>query len=283
MAQFNLQEVFLIDCFNATFWTKSKKNENYFQIIFIEKGQGKHIINDTQIPYKAGNVFLIGTEDRHEFDIKQETTFCIFSFTRLLFSSRVNLPDRQYWLRRIDGLLRHPNLKPGDVIHNDSDRELIWHIHDLIQKEIENREEYYRHIISNMVSTTLSIISRNISQENKHFRKRKEDKYEQIDDILAYIHSNVYEPNRVKIASLAGNFNMTGSTFSNYFKKKTGKSVHNYIINYKLDLVKHRLKHTDFTVSQIAHQLAFTDESHLTRIFKKYLDTTPKKYKEETQ
>jgi AraC-like DNA-binding protein len=39
------------------------------------------------------------------------------------------------------------------------------------------------------------------------------------------------------------------------------------------------LKNTEFTVSEIAYQLGFTDESHLTRIFKKYNNLTPKQYK----
>ena len=279
MVQFNLEEVFIIKIYTLKEWVKDFEDRNYLEIIFIEKGKGMHRINNVDIAYKAKDIFLIAPDDNHYFNIESETTFCTFLFTNSLFSSKVNLPDRSYWLRRIDFILQHPNLKPGDVIRNNVERDLIWQIHSLIQKENQRKEEYYKHIISNMVSTTLSIIARNINEGYKQYDLPQKDKHQLIDDILAYIHKYVYESQRMKISALAGNFNMTNSTLSNYFKKQTGKSLHHYILLHKLDMVKYRLEHTDFTVSEIAYQLGFTDESHLTRIFKKYFETTPKGYK----
>lgn len=279
MVQFNLEEVFIIKIYTLKEWVKDFEDRNYLEIIFIEKGKGMHRINNVDIAYKAKDIFLIAPDDNHYFNIESETTFCTFLFTNSLFSSKVNLPDRSYWLRRIDFILQHPNLKPGDVIRNNVERDLIWQIHSLIQKENQRKEEYYKHIISNMVSTTLSIIARNINEGYKQYDLPQKDKHQLIDDILAYIHKYVYESQRMKISALASNFNMTNSTLSNYFKKQTGKSLHHYILLHKLDMVKYRLEHTDFTVSEIAYQLGFTDESHLTRIFKKYFETTPKGYK----
>tara|TARA_R110002020_G_scaffold387546_1_gene598335 strand:+ start:142013 stop:142861 length:849 start_codon:yes stop_codon:yes gene_type:complete len=279
MVQFNLEEVFIIKIYTLKEWVKDFEDRNYLEIIFIEKGRGMHRINNVDIAYKAKDIFLIAPDDNHYFNIESETTFCTFLFTNSLFSSKVNLPDRSYWLRRIDFILQHPNLKPGDVIRNNVERDLIWQIHSLIHKENDRKEEYYRHIISNMVSTTLSIIARNINEGYKQYDLPQKDKHQLIDDILAYIHKYVYESQRMKISALASNFNMTNSTLSNYFKKQTGKSLHHYILLHKLDMVKYRLEHTDFTVSEIAYQLGFTDESHLTRIFKKYFETTPKGYK----
>ena len=104
-------------------------------------------------------------------------------------------------------------------------------------------------------------------------------KTERIDEIYAYIRYNIYDSKKLKIANIARHFHITSSTLSNYFKKETGNSLHNYIILYKLEIVKDRLLNSEFTVSQIAIQLGFTDESHLTRIFKKYCDSTPKQFK----
>ena len=163
MVQFNLEEVFIIKIYTLKEWVKDFEDRNYLEIIFIEKGKGMHRINNVDIAYKAKDIFLIAPDDNHYFNIESETTFCTFLFTNSLFSSKVNLPDRSYWLRRIDFILQHPNLKPGDVIRNNVERDLIWQIHSLIQKENQRKEEYYKHIISNMVSTTLSIIARNIN------------------------------------------------------------------------------------------------------------------------
>ena len=89
----------------------------------------------------------------------------------------------------------------------------------------------------------------------------------------------MYDTDLMKVQSIADKFNMTSSGLSAYFKRKSGESIHHYILMYKLHLTKYRLKNTDFTVSEIAFQLGFTDESHLTRIFKKYNNKTPKQFK----
>ncbi|WP_299208969.1 AraC family transcriptional regulator [uncultured Dokdonia sp.] len=277
---FSLHDTFLVKKFNKSGTYKDLEPRNYFEIIFIEEGVGKHYINEFIVSYEKCDIFLVAPEDKHHFEIEEETTFCYFQFTELLFSSKMNLPDRSYWLHRIERIIHHPNLLPGDIIKEENDRTLIWHIHDVIIQEYTSKKEFYKHNISNMVSTTLSIIARNITREFQPIKEAsKEDTPTTIDQILSYIRQHVYENNLMKVSALASHFNMTNSAISLYFKKKTGESIHHYILMYKLHLIKYRLKNTDFTVSEIAYQLGFTDESHLTRIFKKYNNMTPKKYK----
>lgn len=280
MQRFSLQDTFLIKQFEKSDKHQDTDVRNYFQIIFIEEGKGRHFINEFIISYQAGDVFLVAPEDKHWFEIEETTAFCYFQFTESLFSSKMNLPDRSYWLHRIEHIIHHPNLLPGDIITEPYDKELIWHIHNVILREYEMSKEFYKHNISNMVSTTLSVIARNITRDiNPAASSKKKDQHTAIDEILGYIRQNVYETDRMKISAIAQRFNMTNSAISAYFKKKTGDSLHHYILMYKLHLVKYRLKNTDFTVSEIAYQLGFTDESHLTRIFKKYNDMTPKQFK----
>ncbi|WGK65022.1 AraC family transcriptional regulator [Croceiramulus getboli] len=280
MLRFSLQETFLLHSWSAKRWEPDPTARNYFEIYFIEEGKGKHYINEFIIYYQTGDIFLIAPQDEHRFEIEEETQFCVFQFTELLFSGKMNLPDRSYWMRRIEHIINHPNLMPGDIIKNEDDRELIWDIHDVIAKEYQEKKEYYHHNISNMVSTILSIIARNISDSYTRGALPKKDSHTVVDDILGYIRQYVHDPAKMKISALAKQFNMTSSKISSVFKKQMGEPLHHYILMYKMDLVKFRLKNTDFTVSEIAFQLGFTDESHLTRIFKKYENSTPKQYKE---
>jgi AraC-like DNA-binding protein len=280
MLSFNLQNTFLIKRDTALEHYEDKTKRSYFEILFIEEGKGKHYINEFIVSYQEGDIFLIAPEDTHRFEIIERTRFCHFRFTELLFSSKMNLPDRSYWLHRIEHIIHNPNLLPGDIIKERKDRYLIWHIHDVILNEYESKKTFYKHNISNMVSTILSIIARNISSDFELNAKRLEsDKHATIDQIIAYIHHNIYDSDLIKVHAIAEKFNMTRSGLSSYFKRKSGESLHHYVLMYKLHLTKYRLKNTDFTVSEIALQLGFTDESHLTRIFKKYNAMTPKQFK----
>lgn len=279
MKKFNLNDIFLVKEFvkNETF--DNEEQRSYFEIVFIEKGKGKLHFNEYIIGYTEGDVFLVTPEDKYHFAIDVETKFSYFQFTELLFFSKMNLPNRSYWLHRIEHIIHHPNLHPGDILKDHSDRKLIWQIHDLVITEYSAKKDFFKHTVSNLVSTALSIIARNISDG---FAKNDiKKKTANVDEILAYIKQHIYDNQLMKISSLAGKFQMTNAQLSAFFKKSTGESLHHYILMYKLELIKYRLENTDFTVSEIAQQLGFTDESHLTRIFKKYNQITPKQYKKQ--
>ena len=49
-----------------------------------------------------------------------------------------------------------------------------------------------------------------------------------------------------------------------------------------MKLAENRLLKTNSTVSEIAYELGFTDESHFNRQFKKYHNTTPGNYRIKT-
>ncbi|KZS38272.1 MULTISPECIES: AraC family transcriptional regulator [Aquimarina] len=281
MNRYTLHETFVVHQYAIDEWEAEPHNHNYFEIIFVEKGSGYHTINGVRFAYSENNIFLLAPEDTHHFEIEKHSKFTYFKFTELLFSSKVNLPDRKYWLQRIEQLLHHPNIIPGDVICHEEDRNIIWDIHNVVLDEFKNEKNYYQEIISNAISTILSIIMRNISEKYTSNQREILVGNTKIDQILGHIRQNVYDNDLTKINFLANKFNMSQSSISTYFKRKTGESIHQYVTKYKMKLVEYRLQHTEFTIAEIAYQLGYTDESHLTKTFKKHFAMSPKQYRKE--
>ncbi len=281
MNRYTLHETFVVHQYSSDEWEAEPHNHNYFEIIFVERGSGFHTINGIRFPYKENNIFLLAPEDTHHFEIEKHSKFTYFKFTELLFSSKVNLPDRKYWLQRIEQLLHRPNIIPGDVISHEEDRSIIWDIHNVVLEEFKNEKIYYQEIISNAISTILSIIMRNISEKYNSGKNEVLIGHSKIDQILGHIRQNVYDNDLTKISYLANKFNMSQSSISTYFKRKTGESIHQYVTKYKMKLVEYRLQHTEFTIAEIAYQLGYTDESHLTKTFKKHFLMSPKQYRKE--
>ncbi|WP_158250515.1 AraC family transcriptional regulator [Aquimarina sp. I32.4] len=281
MNRYTLHETFVVHQYSIGEWEAEPHNHNYFEIIFIEKGNGYHTINEIRFPYKKNDIFLLAPEDTHHFEIEKRTSFTYFKFTELLFSSKVNLPDRKYWLQRIEQLLHQPNIIPGDVISHEEDRNIVWDIHNVVLEEFKNEKVYYQEIISNAISTILSIIVRNITEKYNSNQKNIPVTHSKIDLILSHIRQHVYDNDLTKINYLAKKFNMSQSSISTYFKRKTGESIHQYVTKYKMKLVEYRLQHTEFTIAEIAYQLGYTDESHLTKTFKKHFSMSPKQYRKD--
>ena len=58
-------------------------------------------------------------------------------------------------------------------------------------------------------------------------------------------------------------------------------SLRQYIIKSKLKLVEIRLLNSDYTLTEIANELSFTDASHLSKTFKKYTGMSIREFKKQ--
>ncbi len=282
MNRYSLHDTFVIHQYPSDTWEEETQNEDYFKIIFVEEGLGSHTVNGTKFLYKENNIFLLAPNDTHSFEIEKQSKFTYFKFTDRLFSSKVSLPPRKYWLQRIEQLLHNPNLIAGDIIYHEEDRNITWNLHKIILKEFKKEKVYYHEIICNAVSTLLSIFVRNLSEKNTVMHLNTPIAYNKIDQVIHHIKHSIYDNELTKISYMAQKFQMSQSSISSSFKKATGESIHQYVTKYKMELVEYRLQHTEFTIAEIADQLGYTDESHLTKTFKKYFEISPKQYREKT-
>jgi AraC-like DNA-binding protein len=182
-------------------------------------------------------------------------------------------------MQRIESVLFNPNLVPGDTKYNDQDKERILYIADIILDEHHNPRNYSPEIIADAVSMILSIIARNICNLYCEKQVKAEANKGKVNEILTYVRQEVYDPEKMRIEIIAEYFNMSKNYISIFFKKHTGESLQQYIINYRMRLAENRVRLSDFTISEIAHQLGFTDESHLIKQFKKHYTISPGEYR----
>ena len=66
---------------------------------------------------------------------------------------------------------------------------------------------------------------------------------------------------------------------SKLFKKETGLSFKNYIINKRIDIAKNLLTTTDLLINTVADNVGYGNYSYFTRLFKKVTDMTPAEYR----
>ncbi|QTD37897.1 helix-turn-helix domain-containing protein [Polaribacter batillariae] len=270
---FEIQEIKLSE------WKQRPTKNNYFELVLIKQGKGKQCINYNQHQYKEGNIFLLPPLRCHSFNIKKPTTFVFLKFTDAIFKHIHHKSiNRNEWFKEASYILANYNQLPGDIIKNELDRKHIEHLMAIILQESRNYGNESVSLITSLMTSILELIIRNIKNADV-LKVSNSNTDHRILKMLAYINENIQKPELLKVEHLASVFMMSPTYVSEFFKKQVKISLREYIIKAKLKLVEIRLLNSDYTLTQIADELAFTDVSHLSKTFKRYVGTSIKEFK----
>lgn len=95
--------------------------------------------------------------------------------------------------------------------------------------------------------------------------------------VKSYIEENLETD--VRLDMLADVAELSEFHFSRMFRTAMGVSPHQYVIKRRLERARALLSDTDESIAQIAYQVGFSSQSHLTATFKKATGITPGKFR----
>jgi AraC-like DNA-binding protein len=278
MRRYLQYEPFNIYLFDAHEWQHPVHTHSYFEIIFIRSGKGRHSINGNTFAYSAGDVFLLGPEDYHFFEIQEHTFFCYLRFTEVFIKDQTPA-KAPGWSRAIEFLLHTPYQAGGSIVAQKEEQAMLEHLLEVLLYEYSHREAgAYELVMNGIMKAILGILARNlVRQQATGLSETK--KPQLIRDILLYIRQYIQQPDQLRIEQVAAKFNFSPGYLSVYFKKQTGESLQQYILKYKLRLIENRLLFSDLSIAQITDEFGFTDASHLHKLFKKYYGLGPQAFR----
>ena len=95
--------------------------------------------------------------------------------------------------------------------------------------------------------------------------------------VIEHLHHHYGDPvTSNQLATMAG---LSVSQFERRFRDTFGTSPRQYLLRIRIDAAARRLAETDETVSEIAIECGFHDHAHLSRSFRKAMQTTPTRYR----
>lgn len=254
----------------------------FFEIVYFEKGSGTIKINGKTVNYSANSIFVFVPDDIYIVNPESATTTVAIKFLKSFFRGdapqNANLPVND-WFRKIEGILNSESHQLREMrFETESDKIHLISLIKMVAAENDKKKSYDLFIIQNSLSVILHLIARNIQFLNADVSTKIVES-SKIQQIINFIHANIYNPELLTTKNLAEEFHMADNYISEYFKKHTDVSLKKYILNYKLKLVETRLKYTDLQFSEIALELGFTDSSHLNKTFQSYNGMTIGAYK----
>ena len=95
--------------------------------------------------------------------------------------------------------------------------------------------------------------------------------------VLDYIESNLdCEIHLEELAKVSG---LSPFHFAKLFKHSTAQSPHQYVLSRRLELAKNLLRNPDVPLSEVGLRAGFSDQSHLTNVFRRFVGTTPSRFR----
>lgn len=110
-------------------------------------------------------------------------------------------------------------------------------------------------------------------------RQNSGDNYNRLcENVLSYIHEN-YMRSTLSNQEIAAEFNYHPYHLSNIIRRETGKSLHQYLISYRLQIAKNFLLTTQHGISDIAWRCGFCSAAYFVKLFREHTGITPGEYR----
>ena len=138
-----------------------------------------------------------------------------------------------------------------------------------LEEQIEKESKY-----SELEGVCYQILQKYCQLVN-HYRLPNHSKT--VRDAVNYIQLHVCEP--LTLSVLAEKLGKSRPFLSSEFKKETGKTITEYIHEYKMQYAAMLLYLPDISIQDVAIQVGINDVSYFIKMYKKYTGLTPGEYR----
>lgn len=106
-------------------------------------------------------------------------------------------------------------------------------------------------------------------------------KHETVNKVIVYIDEEVESP--LSVEEIAEHFDVSTSHLSRIFRQHVGVTLVEYINIRKVEEAQYYLRFSSKKIADISNQFYFCNQSYFTRIFKKYTDETPRRFRNDLE
>ena len=185
----------------------------------------------------------------------------------------------QAWLE--ESQARHPDLRVLSDLHQRWTQAFFEHLSTRNVNIMSLFTEEYTYAMYMDCFRTLQDLEKGIrfvidaATEQQNLSLEKSD----VDRAIAYIQAHLSQP--ILVTDVADHVSLSSEYFTRLFKKETGQSIKDYIIQAKINAARNLLARSDIPVSLVALEMGYDNFSHFTQIFKKACGVTPSEYRKE--
>lgn len=248
-----------------------------FELNYVENGEGVlRIVGDSAETIGNRELVLITSPDLEHVweqdkckseDIREITVQFFFDFNSSysLFNRTPLLPIKRMFEKARKGVAFTP--------------EAIDKVYPLLDSLSSTKDKFYSVINFLTLLYELSLADGTRELASSSFAKVDVDsESRRILKVKDYISKHYTE--EIRLADLADLVGMSTTSFSRFFKLRSGKTLSDYVVEMRLGVASRQLVDTTNSVSEICYDCGFNMLSNFNRLFRKYKGCSPTEFRE---
>lgn len=256
---------------------------NYYQVCFVVSGEIVHRQNREAVTLRAGDAFIVPPDFTHSLHFHNEQTqMYSLAFEEALFSPGFPQSNAYQFLQS----LRTKAVDPAQesvrlrVTLNKNQRR---HMESLLEYLVWQQQEDCPPGLSaapSLVASMIYLLAQSYYQQPQNAWELDELAIYQdtLSQCVAYIDQRFREP--ISLSLLTKRFGLSRSSFCSVFPQFTGMPLRKYIANKRIKEAQVLMRsHPDRSISQIAAEVGYGDDSTFYRNFLRITGVSPLKYK----
>lgn len=239
------------------------------EIKYFYDGEAWLLVGEDNIHAQAGDIVIANPYDIHStIGVGDTPGKYVLILVDLNFFSQEMTSDID-----LAHLLLSKQLRFNHLVRNSEELNTLL---ELLVKETNPSKDYYRAVIRGLLLTFFALLLRNEVnvQATAPTHANAEKYYAIIEPALQVVRTDY--PTALHVDQLAELCNVSKSHFCRIFKLVTGRTVIQYITDYRLKIAKMLLEHGNESIAQIADSCGFQDEGYFCRCYKHKYHRTPK-------
>ncbi len=268
---------------------KEKEAAKFFKIIFIKSGSCHFLLNGKEFILTGASTICLNHKDEIKFIQISEELVKILWFRPTAINTLFTLEFICNPSRKMSMTERQDMYYMMQFLPEASPSLKILSLHTIDSTLIEHKLQLLKDLLTKQDSGYWPCRSRSYLLEILFCLARQEEE-EAIDpiqpyneysrlavNVIYYLQSCYHQ--KITIEHLADEFHTNRTSLLNDFKKYTGQSINQYLIQLRLTMASTLLRDTTLTIEEICDRTGFHDISYFSKVFKKKLQHTPSEYR----
>ncbi|MBN2222085.1 MAG: AraC family transcriptional regulator [Vallitaleaceae bacterium] len=247
-------------------WNSDDQHRHpWHELFYLEEGELSFSVYGKLLHLKAGDLVLLRPGGLHYNIGKTSYRRFLIEFDEALLSGFLTAGARQQVMTCFQ----------SEFLRFNEEEKKLFHLYKEQLLTLHRQAQDTRFVFSAMLSLLCQTSKRQI--EDEYFKVPLITATDKLSEIFIYMHAHFAEIESIQ--DIASNFYLSPNYLSRLFKKESGLTVMEYLMQIRLAQACYLLSKSDTKIKDIATSCGFKDTDYFFRIFKKKKGLTPKAFR----